>query len=325
MPSRNITIRLEMNPVRVNIELLPKFTLRYLGLNNQLASLENLSLSKKDYSGLIEIAKKRDGVILVTGPTGSGKTTTLYALMKYMQAKYPYKSFSTLEDPVEIEVKGFNQTEVDGDQVTWETGLISLLRSDPDIILLGEIRDLDTARQAIRAALTGHLVLSTLHTNKAIDAITRLIDLGVNPQVLSDALTGVSAQRMARRVCSSCATEVRYGDCEYYYNRYGNFKGLTDGTKILVESKDGCVHCEHKGFVGRQIINELILVTPELTKMIGENKPAYEMMEVLHNQGHKDLWDDGVRLVTEQVTTLSEIEDSLGAFYFNKPVVGESA
>lgn len=260
----------------------------------------------------------RDGVFLVTGPTGSGKTTTLYAQMKYMQSIYPFKSFSTLEDPVEIEVKGFNQTEVDGDQITWESGLVSLLRSDPDVILVGEIRDLSTATQAIRAALTGHMVLSTLHTNKAIDAVSRLLDLGVKPQVLSDALMGVSAQRMTRRVCKSCAAKMKFSEYPLYFNKYTGIPGLSEDALILVENKDGCSACDHEGFIGRQIINELILVTPEITKMIAENRPAFEITETLRASGHKDLLDDGVRLVVEHYTTLSEIEDSLGATHLLK-------
>jgi type IV pilus assembly protein PilB len=318
LAGRNITIRVEMNPVRVGLDLLPKFTMRYLGLNIKLASLEHLALSEKDMAGFKEMAKLRDGVLLVTGPTGSGKTTTLYAHMKYMQSEFPYKSFSTLEDPVEIEVKGFNQTEVDGDQITWESGLVSLLRSDPDVILLGEIRDATTATQAVRAALTGHMVLSTLHTNKAIDAVSRLLDLGIKPQILSDALAGISAQRMARRVCKVCAKRVRYSDYVEYYEKYADVPGLSGDTFILVENDDGCSACNNEGFIGRQIINELILITPDLTKMIAENRPAYEISAALKASGHKDLLDDGVRLINEHCTTFSEIEDALGSSHLIK-------
>lgn len=254
---RNVFLRMEVVPAKVGMDVLPKITLRLLGLDTNLANIDKLGFSAQDVSLLKQSSNRENGIIIVTGPTGSGKSTTLYSLLTHAKKRFPEKSVFTVEDPVEMSVDDTTQIEVnDKAGMTFNVALRSILRLDPDVVMVGEIRDLETAQMAIRASLTGHLVLTTLHTNSAIGAIARLLDLGVENSLLSASLTCVTAQRLVKKVCSSCSTPMVFSEVEEW-QAYKEYFGPSE--QLLKPSVSGCMEC-NGGYSGRVTVNEIIAV-----------------------------------------------------------------
>ena len=242
------------------------------------------------------------GILLVTGPTGSGKSTTLYSAMK--RINLPDKKIITIEDPVEYQMDGINQIHVNAQiGLTFAAGLRHIVRQDPDVIMIGEIRDLETAEIAIRSALTGHLVFSTLHTNDAPSAITRLVDMGVENYLLSSCLVGVLAQRLVRIICAQCKTA--------YQEDTERLKALGvehDGTtKVTLHRGVGCEVCGHTGYESRKGIFELMLPDDEIRRMIVANESSNIIASYARKNGMKTLREDGLEKVLSGVTTLDEV------------------
>ena len=253
--------------------------------------------------GVSDMIAKPHGMMLVTGPTGSGKTTTLYAALQKIND--PEKKIITIEDPVEYQLDGINQIQVKPQiGLTFANGLRSIVRQDPDIIMVGEIRDYETAEIAIQAALTGHLVLSTLHTNDAAGAISRLLEMGVQDYLLASSLLGVLAQRLVRQLCLSCRKEKPFNEFRIQDSEFGTQK--FDPPATLWEPS-GCDSCGGTGYVGRVGIFELLLATPELSSMIVERVGASSIRELGQSQGMSLMKEDGWVKACDGVTTLAEV------------------
>jgi len=280
-----------------------------------LIDLDDLGLRKDVYDVFIKEIEKPNGMIIVTGPTGSGKTTTLYAFMKKIQD--PEIKIITLEDPIEYHLKGISQTQVNPEKgYTFADGLRSIVRQDPDVILVGEIRDLDTASIALQAALTGHLVLSTLHTNDAAGTIPRLVDLGTEPSSIAPALKMAVAQRLVRKVCAKCSTKEKPTAEELAELKRG-LKNLPksikipdlDNIKITRAKKDGgCPVCNFTGYKGRKGLYETFLVDSELEKFILTNPAVSSIRELAIKKGMVTMYQSGLIDIAEGITTFDEVK-----------------
>jgi len=286
-----------------------KLVLRILDPDIIFQDLSNIGFSPeslKVYNGFVGAPH---GMILVTGPTGSGKSTTLYSTLKYIAT--PEKNIITVEDPVEMVHEDFNQIAVQpAIDVTFATILRNILRQDPDIIMIGEIRDLDTARYAIQAALTGHLVFSTLHTNDAISAITRLVDLGVQPFLISSTLLGAMAQRLVRKICPHCTEKFSISGQEL---RGFGFPAGKD--EYALQRGKGCKECRGTGYLGRCGIFEIFPMSDRLKKMVVANESSAELMKVAKQEGMKTLREDAWDKVLQGITTYQEIMRVTGEEY----------
>ncbi|MEG2144512.1 MAG: GspE/PulE family protein, partial [Oscillospiraceae bacterium] len=277
-----------------------KVVLRLLGNNHgsNLKSLEALGMDEYSFKVLKRIMKAPNGIILVTGPTGSGKSTTLYAALNLLSQKSV--NIVTIEDPVEQRMERINQVQVNVKAgLTFASALRSILRQDPDIIMVGEMRDEETASLAMRGAITGHLVLSTLHTNDSISAIPRMIDMGVPSYMVSAALTGVVAQRLVKTLCPKCKREreVRESDA------------LLRGTDVkTVFEPVGCKYCNNTGFDGRKPIYEIVDVDGGLREMITKGASTSDMKKYENSKGTKFLGEKILDLVREGVTSVDEME-----------------
>ena len=247
-----------------------------------------------------QMIKNPNGIILITGPTGSGKSSTLYAALKQLNA--PDVNIMSVEDPVEYRLKGINQIQVKEEVgLTFATGLRSMLRQDPDIIMLGEIRDLETAQIAVRASLTGHLVLSTLHTNSAVESITRMEDMGIEPFLLTASLVGIVAQRLVRRVCQHCGhLEPVTLEEKIFLQKYGY------EIDMVLRGK-GCAACYSTGYKGRVAIHEVIPITRELKDLILSNSTSRDLIEFVRKQGHESMIEDGVHKIMNGITSFTEV------------------
>ncbi|MBI4524115.1 MAG: type II secretion system ATPase GspE [Deltaproteobacteria bacterium] len=262
------------------------------------SDLESLGPPPAILQRFSEMISKPHGMLLVTGPTGSGKTTTLYAALQKIDD--PGKKIITIEDPVEYQLSGVNQIQVKPQiGLTFANGLRSIVRQDPDVIMIGEIRDFETAEIAVQAALTGHLVFSTLHTNDAAGAISRLLEMGVQDYLLASSLLGVLAQRLVRRLCLSCRKEVEYASA-----KVEDFTG--EPPKIHWEAQ-GCDACSDTGYLGRIGIFELLPATAEICKLIVQRSDAASIRNLAISQGMRPLREDGLDKVAQGVTTLSEV------------------
>jgi len=275
--------------------------LRILDRSASLMQLEDLGMNEGSLAGFSQCLRKTNGVVLVTGPTGCGKTTTLYASLNKIYS--PAVKMITIEDPVEYQLEGINQMPVNPKRgLTFATGLRHILRHDPDIVMVGEIRDKETANIAIRAALTGHLVFSTLHTNDAPGAVTRLIDMGVEPFLLASSLEGVLAQRLVRRICPYCK--------ESYIPNEALIKNLNGSMKIESDTKFyhgvGCNECAQTGFAGRTGIYELFRITSTIRDLIA-NKPTTEQLMRAAPADHVSMVHDGLAKVLAGETTPEEV------------------
>ena len=248
------------------------------------------------FAGLIE---RPHGIILVTGPTGSGKTTTLYAALNAIVG--PGIKVLTVEDPVEYHLHGVNQIPVEQKVgMTFERGLRAILRHDPDVVMIGEIRDLETARAATQASLTGHLVLSTLHTNDAASAPMRLIDMGVEPYLVSSTLIGSMAQRLVRKICPKCKTE-------HVPDRAKLPKDFALGPAEVLYRGAGCPNCRNTGFRGRSGLYELMVMTEEIAHKVMDRAPSPQIVAVARQSGLRLLREDGWIKVRNGITTTDEV------------------
>ncbi|AOS46291.1 Type II secretion system protein E [Lacunisphaera limnophila] len=267
-------------------------------------TLDKMLISQPVLAPLRRLVQNPSGIIFVTGPTGSGKTTTLYSALH--EINQPGINISTIEDPVEIQLAGVTQSQVNSHiDLKFSTVLRSLLRQDPDVILIGEIRDLETAKIATEAALTGHLVFATLHTNTAAQAIVRLMEIGVEPSMVAPSVIGVLAQRLAARICERCK-EAYYPPREVL-TKYFLDEGLAE---VPFYRGRGCPHCRGTGYKGRIAFHELILITEEIRQLITEGKSAQEITRAASRVGYKPLRYDGLRKVLLGLTTIDEIEQN---------------
>lgn len=296
---RDIDVRVSIIPTAYG----ERAVLRLLDRKQGLLGLWEVGLNKDDEKMVEEHLKRPDGIILVTGPTGSGKTTTLYAAINRIHTEE--KNIITVEDPIEYQLKGIGQMQVNPRiGLTFASGLRSILRQDPDIIMVGEIRDLETAEIAMQASLTGHLVLSTLHTNDAPSAIVRLVDMGIEPFLVASSLTLVIAQRLVRTVCHYCKVSYEPSEVEKTYIR-AECKGRSDS--ILLHRGQGCDKCKGKGYLGRTGIFELLVIDNEMRPMIIERADSQKIKSYAISKGMKTLRHDGIEKVIKGITTLEEV------------------
>jgi type IV pilus assembly protein PilB len=281
--------------------------------------LGDLGIQDYDFEIIENELKKPNGMIITTGPTGSGKTTLLYAFLK--KVNNPELKIITLEDPIEYHLEGIEQTQVKADKgYTFAIGLRSIVRQDPDMILVGEIRDYETAETAINAALTGHLVFSTLHTNDAAGAIPRMVDMKVNPNLIPPALNLVIAQRLVRRVCPKCSKEVKPNK-ETLDKIKNGLKDLPkrvkapklDKIKIREANPKGCEYCNFTGYKGRSGVFELFIIDDAMEKTILKTPSVVEIKETAIKAGMVTMRQDGLLKVLAKITTMDEVERVLGA------------
>ncbi len=279
-----------------------RVVMRILDRSSVLLGLEEIGLSGDKLEKFKKLLRRSNGIILVTGPTGSGKTTTLYAALNKINSED--KNIMTIEDPVEYQLKGISQIQVNPKiNLTFAAGLRSILRQDPDVVLVGEIRDFETAEIAIQASLTGHLVFSTLHTNDAPSAVTRLIDMGVEPYLISSSLVAVLAQRLVRTICPHCKVEYEPTDAEL--REIGIKREDLKNGKLY--RGQGCEYCMYTGYRGRTGIFELFIVSDRIRKMITQKKDASEIRKAAIEEGMSTLKEDGARKVIEGITTIEEV------------------
>src|SRR4030066_621399 len=333
---RDIDIRVSVIPTSHG----ERAVLRLLDRKQGLLGLWEVGFGKDDGKRLEEYLQKPDGIILVTGPTGSGKTTTLYAALNRIHTEE--KNIITVEDPIEYQLKGVGQVHVNPKiGLTFASGLRSILRQDPDVIMVGEIRDLETAEIAMQASLTGHLVLSTLHTNDAPSALVRLIDMGIEPFLVASSLTTVLAQRLVRTICPHCKGSYEPSEVErsYFLNlslppthpspargedrirenapitgiNYQSSpsplmgEGKGGGDSLLLYRGTGCDRCKGKGYFGRTGIFELFVINNEIRPMITEKTDSQSIKNHAVSRGMKTLRQDGIEKVVKGITTLEEV------------------
>ena len=299
------SLKIDGNDFDFRVSSLPtvwgeSIVIRILDKRNILKKLDDIGITQKNLTLLRSALSKPNGIFLVTGPTGSGKSTTLYASLN--EIAKPDVKVITVEDPVEYKLNGIQQVQVNPKVgMTFASALRSILRQDPDIIMIGEIRDVETLEIAIKAALTGHLVLSTLHTNDAVSAISRMIDMGAEPYMVAAALVGVEAQRLVRTNCPYCLEP--YKPSEAYLEP---IKNLIGKDTTFYRGK-GCEKCDMTGYLGRTLITEIFLNDDKLESMIAKNKERTEIMRYLESQGFKKMFFDGIIKAKNKITTLEEV------------------
>ena len=304
-----ISLRVAGRAVDVRVSTLPsghgeRVVLRLLDKQAGRLDLEHLGLSKALHAQVEQLIQKPHGIVLVTGPTGSGKTTTLYAALSGLNDKK--RNILTVEDPIEYFLDGIGQTQVNNKvNMTFARGLRAILRQDPDVVMVGEIRDLETAEIAVQASLTGHMVFSTLHTNTAVGAIARLRDMGVEPFLLSSSLVGVLAQRLVRVLCQECRQPHTVSGAEYDQLRIVLGDGSADDLPSIYTSK-GCRSCNHTGYSGRSGIYELAILDDTMRNMIHDMASERELEHHARTLT-PSIREDGLRLVLSGVTTLEEV------------------
>ncbi len=299
-----ITLRIAGRAVDVRVSVLPtshgeRVVLRLLDKQSARLDMADLGMMRHTLKLMHQLIEMPHGIILVTGPTGSGKTTTLYAAMSSLNTHV--RNILTVEDPIEYDLPGIGQTQVNYKvNMTFAKGLRSILRQDPDVVMIGEIRDLETAQIAIQASLTGHLVLSTLHTNSAIGAITRLDDMGIEPFLLSSSLIGLLAQRLLRLLCKHCkkAQPASATECALL--------GVPSDSPPIIYVPVGCAECRHTGYSGRSGVYELILIDEKLRTMIHDHKPEPELKKYARTF-FPSIRQDGYKRVLSGDTSLEEV------------------
>jgi general secretion pathway protein E len=294
---RDIDIRVSVIPTSFG----ERAVLRLLDRKQGLIGLWEVGLDETDEKRLEELLKRTNGIILVTGPTGSGKSTTLYAALNRVHTEE--KNIITVEDPVEYQLKGVGQIHVNPKiGLTFASGLRSILRQDPDVIMVGEIRDVETAEIAIQASLTGHLVLSTLHTNDAPSAIVRLIDMGVEPFLVASSLMAVLAQRLVRVICPHCKEPYTPSEIERSY-----FENAPREGAFTLYRGVGCDKCQGKGYLGRTAIFETLIITDSIRHMISDKIDSQSIKSAAVSGGMKTLRNDGFEKVLKGITTVEEV------------------
>lgn len=272
-----------------------KIVIRILYKSKEFSSLNSLGFEHQGILDICDMLKSSHGIILVTGPTGSGKSTTLYAMLN--EIKSSKKNIITIEDPVEYMIPGINQVNVNKKAgISFANGLKNILRQDPDVIMIGEIRDEETAGIAVRAAITGHLVLSTLHTNDSGGAVARLIDMGVPRYLITDAVIGIISQRLVKKICSNCKIQYETHD-----------EADNQGKNSITYKGKGCQKCSHTGYKGRTVLYEIMNMGSELKKMILNNCSGTELQEYYYKDLKVSLEQYGLNLVKEGITTYEEV------------------
>lgn len=298
-----VEIVIDDRSVDMRLSILPtvygeKVVIRILGGQSQALSKDKLGLSKENYVLFDNIIKSPNGIILVSGPTGSGKTTTLYTVLKELNK--PEMNIITVEDPVEYKLEGINQVQVNTKSgLTFVSGLRSILRQDPDIIMIGEIRDAETAQIAIRASITGHLVLSTIHTNDSASSVARLVDMGIEPYLVSSSVVGVVAQRLVKKICPKCKVAYRPDHAEMMMLKLNEPKMLYRG--------EGCSSCNNTGYSGRTAIHEIMVVNKEIRELIDRRATTDQLRQMAARFGTKTLRESCMELVLQGVTTTGEL------------------
>jgi len=275
-----------------------KIVIRILQRDSTMLTRKQLGFTQHNMKKLDDIIKSPNGIILVTGPTGSGKSTTLYALLRELNT--PNKNLITVEDPVEYRIEGINQVPVNNKAgMTFASALRSILRQDPDIIMIGEIRDTETAEIAVRASITGHLVLSTMHTNDTASTVSRLIDMGIEPYLVSSSVVGIIAQRLVKRICEGCKTD---------------YKPTPEEKEMLGLDKDitlhkgaGCSACGGTGYKGRIAVHEIMTITKELRALINKGASVDEIREAAEKQGMLTLQENCRQLIVDGISTIEEM------------------
>jgi len=296
-----ILVRIEERPIDIRVSIIPtiygeKAVLRILDRSSVVLDLNQLGFEQKQQELIRKAINSPYGLIFVTGPTGSGKSTTLYAILN--EIKGPTKNIITVEDPVEYKLDGVNQVQIKPEiGLTFAASLRSFLRQDPDVMLVGEVRDLETAQICIRSSLTGHLVLSTLHTNDAPSAITRLMDIGIEPYLLAPSLLIVVAQRLLRKLCPECK--------EAYEPEKGALKNIKLNAELFYRPK-GCKNCVNTGYRGRVCISEVMVVNPQIQELINQKVSFQKLREIAKQGGMQTLYESSLRKVEQGVTSLEE-------------------
>lgn len=302
-----IQIKIADKPIDIRVSVLPvaygeRVVLRLLDKSKSFADLEDLGFSPRDYHVITESIAQPNGIILVTGPTGSGKTTTLYAILTKLNK--PDVNIITVEDPVEYQIQGIGQVQVK-EQIglTFAAALRSILRQDPDIIMIGETRDSETAQIAIQSALTGHLVLSTIHTNSAAATITRLLDMGTEPYLIASTVLSITAQRLVRVLCPHCKKE--YVPPTDLLKRLGMTE--TSARSIKFFKAVGCDECLNTGYRGRMAIFEIMIMSPTIAQMTMDRADSATIQRQAIKEGMTLLLDDGIRKIKAGLTTVEEV------------------
>ena len=300
-----IKVRIDDNEVDIRVSVIPMLhgeavVMRLLRQNKKLVGVKDLGMNAREYASLQRVLQLPHGIVLVTGPTGSGKTSTLYTALHEINDSE--RKIITIEDPIEYQMRGVNQIQVNEKSgLTFARGLRSILRHDPDVILIGEIRDAETAQIAVQASLTGHLVFSTLHTNDAPGAITRLVDMGVEPYLVASSIEAVLAQRLVRLLCPHCKVVDDTPLAQTYRARVGIPRSATIYRAV------GCRECRQTGYFGRRAIFEWMDTTAEIRQMILQSASTDKIREAAERSGMTTLADDGRRLVEDGVTTIEEV------------------
>jgi type IV pilus assembly protein PilB len=280
-----------------------KIVMRVLDKSAQQMDIDRLGFDALGLERFSHALDSPHGMLLVTGPTGSGKTTTLYAALHRINT--PQVNIVTVEDPVEYQFPGVNQVQVNADiDLTFAAGLRSILRQDPDVVMVGEVRDFETADIAVKAALTGHLVLTTLHTNDAASAFTRIVDMGVEPYLGSTAINLVVAQRLVRRLCERCKQPT---DVDAAVLKRAQYRGPTNGEEENFHQPVGCPYCRQTGYSGRLALLEVLPVTDELRKLMLSNADAHQIKQQALTQDMETLRQSGLRRAMEGITSLQEV------------------
>ena len=293
---RKVDVRVSTIPTGVNAE---RVVMRILDKQAERLDLQQLGLDADQIATMTRILYRPYGILLVTGPTGSGKTTTLYSGLAVLNDRS--RNILTVEDPIEYYIDGIGQTQVNAKvEMTFARGLRAILRQDPDVVMVGEIRDLETAQIAVQASQTGHLVLSTLHTNTAVGAITRLRDMGVEPYQLSSSLVGLMAQRLVRELCSHCKQPYEASLVEKEH------LALDPKGTLILHKAVGCAHCRHTGYLGRSGIQEIIEVDRQLESMIHDGA-SEQSLETYARQKSPGILQSGRNKVIAGRTTLREV------------------
>jgi general secretion pathway protein E/type IV pilus assembly protein PilB len=296
---RSVDFRVSVHPTIHGENLV----LRVLDAKKSIVPYDGLGLSLEQYQVLDLMLARPEGVVLVTGPTGSGKTTTLYSILNHLNREDV--NIMTIEDPVEYPLMRIRQTSVaDGTKIDFASGIRSLMRQDPDIILVGEIRDPDTAEMAIRAAMTGHQVFSTLHANSAIRSFTRLINLGLSPDLLAGNISGIIAQRLVRRLCPHCKQPVRV-EADSVEARILGPEHV--GVTVFQARAGGCPSCQHLGYKGRMAIMELLRIDAGLDELLARGATLGELTRHATQHGFRPIAEDGLRRVLEGHTSIEEV------------------
>jgi len=300
-------LKLDVNfkPIDIRLSTLPsvhgeKVVMRVLDLSNALDQLDRVGFTEENMNKFVSMIEKPNGIVLITGPTGSGKSSTLYAALNRLNQEDV--NIITIEDPVEYQLKGVNQVQVnEAVGMTFANGLRSILRQDPDIVMIGEIRDTETAQIAIRASLTGHLALSTLHTNSAVAALTRLMDMGIEPFLIASSLSGVVAQRLVRRVCRDCAETVDLTEREReIFKQHGIQTGVHRRGR-------GCSSCAMTGYRGRLALHEVLPIDDQTRELIMQSQSASAIRNYVNSSGMKFLLHDGLIKAAQGLTTTEEV------------------